>query len=110
VLTVPTETCVHFVLILQDYHVATETRVSKPLFSNGRFVLLNYSGFEPSCHNMLLLLLRNCRNFEPHRDISGGLSVASTSEVNKKNIRFRLIYTRDAAGYGESLDDYCRSL
>jgi hypothetical protein len=31
--------------------VAGEMRVSEPLVSNGRFVLLKYSGFQPSCHN-----------------------------------------------------------
>jgi hypothetical protein len=31
--------------------VAAKTSVSEPLSSNKRFVLLNYSGFQPSCHN-----------------------------------------------------------
>jgi hypothetical protein len=34
--------------------VAAQTRVSEPLASNGLFVLLNYSGFQPSCHIMYI--------------------------------------------------------
>jgi hypothetical protein len=41
----PIETCVHFV------SVAADTRVSDPFSSNGRFVLLIYSGFQPPCHD-----------------------------------------------------------
>jgi hypothetical protein len=36
--------------------VAAGTRVSEPLYSNGRFVFLNYSAFQPSCHNIKLHL------------------------------------------------------
>jgi hypothetical protein len=46
-----TEMCVNSVVILQDYLLPWKC-VSKPLYSNGWFVLLNYSGFQLSCHSM----------------------------------------------------------
>jgi hypothetical protein len=45
--------------------VATETRVKVPLYSNGRFILLDYSGFQPSYHSIIpgkLYQLRHLNN------------------------------------------------
>jgi hypothetical protein len=33
--------------------IAVETRASKPLPNNGQFILLNYSGFQLSCHSIV---------------------------------------------------------
>jgi hypothetical protein len=41
-------------LISTSVFVATKRAFSEPLYSNGRFVLLSYSGFQPSWHRIFI--------------------------------------------------------
>jgi hypothetical protein len=78
-------------LVSTSLPVAAETRFSEPLSSNVRFVLLNYSGFQPSCHNIydngIHILLLNCLIplFPQYLDISHIKLTAYLKQIMETN-------------------------